>query len=514
MAGAKYLLGESGDINKGCEKLVGGGSVTKDMTQTSGSQSCNGRRCPPCFTFLGTQLITLTLANCHQNAFSSLHGLDVMTMYVFTNLGHFPAVVTASEQSYILSRKGMKGSSLNCHCAGSYGTGILSCDATSAPVALTGTLSTNDYTTSHQCLRISADVTIDNRISNSCPNGIYCPNCYFLDTSSSSVALTISYCSYWLGADLGSYGFIDYEFANIGGNSATVSDGTRVYSLAKYGGGQSAMRCECTSENVFICNVATQRTVSETFGVATMPESLSVIDRVSFSSSLSVRSFTRLGDVLRMNDHSVQFSADDSTYAKYTTSSATLEIYVGHNRLIGMTSSQGTLHGTWHADNAVVVASDVRLKSSIEPLEDTLRRIGEIAGNVSNFSSNRVSPMLNATPFTSPELSSWILEQLRPVSFILKANPTQGPRFGFIADEVQNVLPSMVAESSDDRRLKHLYITDLFAILVLNAQFQNKAIQRLAAERIHEYNDFEMRLSRLEKMLHEKSCVGACCRCD
>merc|ERR1712194_202875 len=115
--------------------------------------------------------------------------------------------------------------------------------------------------------------------------------------------------------DQSSAGHINYKFTALGTSyAAKVSDGTNVYTIHPYGSGGSTMECTCTKSHKLLCNGLTHRTASDTTGVARFPESLSVVDQVNLASSFSVRSFTKLGSYLRINNKPLQWSTGSTTY--------------------------------------------------------------------------------------------------------------------------------------------------------------------------------------------------------
>merc|ERR1712209_80839 len=72
----------------------------------------------------------------------------------------------------------------------------------------------------------------------------------------------------------------------------------------------------------------------------------------------------------------------------------------------------------------------------------------------------------------------WVLRQLRPVSFQFRSGPEgKYSRYGFVAQELQQVLPSVVRGQGD----KHLSVVyqDMIALLTLAAQvLQDKVNQQ------------------------------------
>jgi hypothetical protein len=149
---------------------------------------------------------------------------------------------------------------------------------------------------------------------------------------------------------------------------------------------------------------------------------LSVADAINVAGILSVRNFVRLG---------------------------TFEIYAGLKRMISTNEyGEGRLHGVWFSDTDIST-SDLRLKTNVEPLDRRLDR--------------------------SSSSSASVLRELRPVAFELKEDPARRTRFGFIAQELERVLPEVVYDEaksglSDEPGLKGVIYQDLIAVLTVALQ--------------------------------------------
>lgn len=147
----------------------------------------------------------------------------------------------------------------------------------------------------------------------------------------------------------------------------------------------------------------------------------------------------------------------------------------------------GTLHGTWTTENSIS-SSDRRLKTNIRPLQDTLRK------NVHGKRPASIKPSAGAAGTGQPSVASWVLRQLRPVSYNFKeGSQSKFMRFGFIADEMEQILPEIVRElpAQDDEekekikqnpeeRKKGIAYNDLIAVLttvVKDFNLQLKTLQ-------------------------------------
>jgi len=205
--------------------------------------------------------------------------------------------------------------------------------------------------------------------------------------------------------------------------------------------------------------------------MARLGSAMAILDFVHLGSTLSVRYETKFGsDVFT---HGKLYFAD-TTYLEDV--SGSLKATVGGNSAMSLTSSGGQLHGTWYSDTVISV-SDRRLKDNILPLQRTLRKNQEAS-----------AARLGAGAHEDGESASsfgWVLRQLRPVSYnFKKGSDAKNMRFGFIADEMERVLPQVVRElpgkEGDPERKKGIVYPDLIAVLTgMMREFstQLKAVQ-------------------------------------
>jgi len=190
-----------------------------------------------------------------------------------------------------------------------------------------------------------------------------------------------------------------------------------------------------------------------------------VFNFVHFASTLSVRKDFKVGGNLDISQKekmpSVNYyleyaSLDDSNSLKY--------IYKDKMSL-SMTYMGGTLHGMWNMDydgSGMFQYSDRRLKENIRPLFKTLA--ASTRGPDAREDSQEMDD--KASRDTGNQ-RSWndILQQLRPVSYDLRSDPGK-ERFGFIADEMEQVLPQVTrTQPKEDGRMGIIY-EDLIAVLV------------------------------------------------
>lgn len=154
----------------------------------------------------------------------------------------------------------------------------------------------------------------------------------------------------------------------------------------------------------------------------------------------------------------------------------------------------GILHGAWQADNAIST-SDRRLKSSIAPLHHTLL---SHMSRVEGAKNQQLDPSSNSTTApadakagssgtgaeakkkTKGDAVNWMLRELRPVSFTfrkgLDSKNMQGKqRYGFVAQEVERVVPELVKEAGGH---KAMIYQDFIAMITLAAQDHQERIEQ------------------------------------
>jgi len=195
-----------------------------------------------------------------------------------------------------------------------------------------------------------------------------------------------------------------------------------------------------------------------------MGASMAVVDFVHLGASLSIRSACRIGSNMDIRVKPRLSIADVQTYikydSKYYTSTETwgsyqhtaLLWYTQGTASLRTTSNGGSLHGLWYLDadgaNMEASASDRRLKKNIRPLFETLRDASSTADE----------------PVDADWKLDSVMQQLRPKAYKLKGD-RDNIRFGFIADEMDRVLPQITRTSAGpDGRMGIMY-QDLIAFL-------------------------------------------------
>lgn len=206
--------------------------------------------------------------------------------------------------------------------------------------------------------------------------------------------------------------------------------------------------------------------------------SLSLLGIARLSSTLSVDGNVHLGAAIYFNG--------PSTYVHYDTGATELRVHAGGLKRLSISATGGSLHGTWSSES-IISASDRRLKRRIEPLERTLA-----ARALSNPGEMPGSDRAKAV--------GWLLRELRPVSYHFKEGPeAKLARYGFIAQELEKVMPELVRDHKDR---KHVVYQDLVALLTLASQVQQDRLEeyearaRKRAEKLKEQDSLLAKLTR------------------
>lgn len=191
----------------------------------------------------------------------------------------------------------------------------------------------------------------------------------------------------------------------------------------------------------------------------------------------------------------------ESQKARITFDGTTMRIRVkGTQVLSADPNSVSTLHGSWVSERIMTV-SDRRLKKNIQNL---LPPTGPSEDGTPDRQGKRL--LQRGSP-------SWILRQLRPVSFKFRdvqwkeggAETTRSmpvspnTRFGFIADEVQRVVPDLVEtiNYANKEDIKAVAYQDLVA-LIIAAQTEHEFKQEATAAQLTK------RIEMLEQHLRER----------
>jgi len=185
-----------------------------------------------------------------------------------------------------------------------------------------------------------------------------------------------------------------------------------------------------------------------------------------------------------------------------------MNVYVGGYNSITFTSSGGTLHGSWTSQNTIST-SDRRLKKDIIPLQRTLKSI--MPGQMQTTETKALRGASSKEPASDfpADGALWMLRQLRPVSYTFrKGSDSKYMRFGFIADELESVVPQVVrsVDGTQDglKDAKGVVYQDIIALLASAAQSQQLIIEQ-QQKRMEELKDFASQLKgELQKLKQMK----------
>lgn len=212
--------------------------------------------------------------------------------------------------------------------------------------------------------------------------------------------------------------------------------------------------------------------------LARIGRSMSVLDYLHLGSTVSLRSFARFGSEISLSSL-IKFPGLEDTYISYTDDDKAVSFFVDGKRPMSFYKVQdnpgGTLHGIWYADE-FVHRSDKRLKTDIKPLTEALRA---------------TSIQRSRKGGDTEDIASWVLRELRPVSFRFKktSESKNSERFGFLAQELEGPLPQIVhtgggstsgyADMRSD--IKGVNYQDLLAVLCAALQSLQKQLDALGA---------------------------------
>lgn len=181
---------------------------------------------------------------------------------------------------------------------------------------------------------------------------------------------------------------------------------------------------------------------------------------------------------------------------------STIKIFVGGTKSATFEGDGGVLHGSWDVETSLVT-SDRRLKTDIVPLQRTLRDVIVPRGEKKAPASTVVPPAGMATGSSRKDGDGalWLLRQLRPVSYSFrKGMDSKFMRFGFIADELESVVPEVVRRPGDREvsDQKAVVYQDLIALLAAASQSQQKLIEQQQA-RMEQLEAMQLRM--MEKIM-------------
>lgn len=168
------------------------------------------------------------------------------------------------------------------------------------------------------------------------------------------------------------------------------------------------------------------------YGLSTLGSSLSILDFVSMGSSLSIKSFCRLGSSLSVSGEGGTRLGGLEVTDTEPGVKVSLSVVGSSHTSMHISNDGGQLLGTWNADE-VVTQSESRIKRNVRPLSEELRS-SSAAGGRQQGNTHRP----NRSPISD------LLKQLEPVAYKFATDGESPVRFGFIADQVDQVLPQVI----------------------------------------------------------------------
>lgn len=257
------------------------------------------------------------------------------------------------------------------------------------------------------------------------------------------------------------------SFARLGATLSLVSNG-------RLGSSLSLLDFTAVGSSFSLRSFARIGSTLSMFRMGRFGSAFSLLDSINLGSSLALRRIARLGSCLSIG-HSLAIGIDGVAANMYLRSAVQTNSQFLSSHISFPPQNPGTgastLHGSWYADAAPEV-SDRRLKTHIKPLEIELRRNQEIVQKI---------PAPKGSTQEVDSGVSWILRELRPVSFRFKsATDTKRlvqNRFGFVAQEIERLSPNMVRTSEKDEP-KGLVYQDFLAVLTLAMQEQQERLNR------------------------------------
>lgn len=186
---------------------------------------------------------------------------------------------------------------------------------------------------------------------------------------------------------------------------------------------------------------------------------------------------------------------------RYDSSDVALRTYIEDNRRLTVGQYGGTLHGVWSSDVSLAT-SDRRLKTDVMPLRKTI---------LDTYRGEAKASLAEKDGADHTTSASWVLRELRPVSFRLKAGPeAKFSRFGFIAQDLEKLFPDMVRTEAESG-VRQVVYQDLIALLTVLTQAQHVKTEALE-QTVHTQqesiaalqgmvHDLQTRLAKVERQL-------------
>jgi hypothetical protein len=168
----------------------------------------------------------------------------------------------------------------------------------------------------------------------------------------------------------------------------------------------------------------------------------------------------------------------------------------------------GTLHGTW-VSSSVLTSSDRRMKYDVVPLFKTIMHQHNANNKIAATSNVHFGDQHDeSNSFSMENVMSSIIKQIRPVSFRYKKHTdSKYNRYGFIAQELEAVLPSVIMTDKSSG-MKAVNYNDMIAVLALGLQSVDQRVQdiqdkvtQIASKQDNYYVDLTDRMQLIETMV-------------
>lgn len=279
-----------------------------------------------------------------------------------------------------------------------------------------------------------------------------------------------------------------------------LHSGLSVFSFVSLGSGLSIRRAvNIAEQNVSILAFTSFGSSMSMRSFSKLGGEASIMQFISVGSAISVRSFARLGSYVSLKNKSrvgddlhlesgkkLYFNGDTANIYMYDNSN-NLEVHTAGGKTARfLNAGGGYLHGSWTSEGAITVASDARLKKEIVPLYKTM---SSMANNyfegVDNKPLATSSSSINATQSSEEAMkqsAAMLFTELRPVSYYMNNHNVESKnlRFGFIAQEIERLMPNLVKTGDD--KFKSVYYNDLIALITLTLQHQISTTEGLIAD--------------------------------
>lgn len=288
------------------------------------------------------------------------------------------------------------------------------------------------------------------------------------------------------------------SFSRLGGQASVMSVGLlgssmSLRNLARLGSGFSVMGEARVSQSIAVFSFGRLGSMLSVRSCARLGAGISVLGFHHLGASLSLRGCTRMGSALEAFSK-IKLNYPGSGYYAYHYTVMEMEATNQNSVAFKMTGAPkamsfektdesgtmttgGTLHGLWTSDE-VIASSGREVKTNIANLED-------YAGRCQNFQCRaatrrhqkgrsllrRLRPRRLAAKGSKPARSLFpLLKELRPVAYRYKDGKTgkgrEEVRFGFIADELEELVPEVVREvQRQGKARKGVVYQDLIALL-------------------------------------------------